>query len=85
MKSEPKLMGAIFTACKTKEKYLPETKSDTIDHVQQLAAPLISRYHNGVFKMATSSTALFQLCSNPLHIKCQKYLCLLYYIIKLYF
>lgn len=85
MKSEPRLMGVIFTACRIREKYLPETQSDAINHVQQLAAPLMSRHHINVSKKATPSTALFRLYSNPHHIKCQKYLCLLYYIINLYF
>lgn len=85
MESEPTLTEAIFTARRIREKYLPETESCAINHVRHLAAPLTSRHHISVSKKATPSTALFRLCSNHPHIKCQKYLCLLYYIINLYF
>lgn len=65
-KSEPRLMGAIFTAGRIREKYLPETQGNAISHGQQLAAPLMSRHLIHVSKKAIASTALFPLCSKSL-------------------
>lgn len=82
----PDSRGLFFQLVESEEKYLPETQSNAINHVRQLAAPLMSRHRIGVSKKATPSTALFRLCSNPPPpIRCQKYLCLLHYIIHLYF